>query len=108
MEIRHHATFSRFCSSDDEVVYWKRSFSSGRAMRKASWAANAPSWKPDRISLSLPGYQLMSPMAKIPGVEVWNFSVSTLICLPSSRSSDQSAMGPSSMLRPKKVSRSCS
>ncbi len=35
--------------------------SPGLMMRLAACAISATSWKPDRISLSLPGYQLMSP-----------------------------------------------
>lgn len=35
----------------------------------------ATSWKPDRIGFFLPGYVLLSPTAKMPGVEVWNVAV---------------------------------
>ena len=42
----------------------------------------------------------MSPMAKMPGSEVWNFSVSTLITFSSSFR-PQSATGPSLMVSPK-------
>jgi hypothetical protein len=45
----------------------------------------------------------MSPTAKMPGVEVWNFSVSTVICLRS-MPRPQSAIGPSLGLRPKNTS----
>ena len=45
----------------------------------------------------------MSPMAKMPGSLVWNFSVSTTSCLRSSASC-QSAMGPSLGLMPWKTS----
>ena len=40
-------------------------------------AIDAASWKPERISLSLPGYQLMSPIAKTPGTLVSKLAVST-------------------------------
>src|SRR3569833_919962 len=50
----HQFTPSFFCRLDDEVVYWKRSFSLGRAMWNAACAMRAASWKPDNISFSLP------------------------------------------------------
>src|SRR5215472_16518675 len=48
-------TPSFFCRLDDEVVYWKRSFSFGLQMWKAACAISAASWKPESISFSLPG-----------------------------------------------------
>src|SRR5580700_4634814 len=50
-----HATPSFFCRLDDEVVYWKRSFSFGRQIWNAACAASAASWKPQRMSFNLPG-----------------------------------------------------
>ena len=59
------ATPNFFCRLEEEVVYWKRSFSFGLAMWKAAWAINAASWKPDNISFTcLPAGLLMSPMAE--------------------------------------------
>src|ERR1700722_1164665 len=49
-----HATPSFFCRLEDDVVYWKRSFSFGRQIWKAACDANAASWKPQRISFNLP------------------------------------------------------
>src|ERR1700747_903042 len=53
------------------------------------------------MSLSLPGYQLMSPIAKIPGTLDSNAAVSTTIYSPSFISMPQSATGPSFMVNPK-------
>jgi len=41
-------------------------FSFGLANLKHALAARAPSWKPDKISLSFPGYVQISPIANIP------------------------------------------
>ena len=53
---RRHATPSFFCRLVDEVVYWNTMRSPGLTMRLAACAISATSWKPDRISFSLPGY----------------------------------------------------
>src|SRR6185312_2355018 len=50
-----HATPSFFCRLDDEVVYWKRSFSFGFTIWNAACDISAASWKPERMSFSLPG-----------------------------------------------------
>src|SRR5215469_2021007 len=50
-----HATPSFFCRLEEDVVYWKRSFSFGRQIWNAACAISAASWKPHRISFSLPG-----------------------------------------------------
>ena len=52
---KDHETPNFFCRLDEEVVYWKRSFSFGRQTWKAAWDISAASWKPDNISFSLPG-----------------------------------------------------
>ncbi len=65
-----HATPSFFCRLVEDVVYWNTMRSPGLTMRLAACAISATSWKPDRISFSLPGYQLMSPTAKMPGTDV--------------------------------------
>src|SRR5690606_6501742 len=94
---RAYFTPSFFCRLEDEVVYWNRSFLSGCTILWAAWAIRAASWKPDRISVSLPGYQLMSPMAKMPFSLVSNFSVSTRIRF-SLRFRPHCATGPSFMV----------
>ncbi len=43
------------CRLVDEVVYWNTTRSPGLTMRLAACAINAASWKPDRMSFSLPG-----------------------------------------------------
>src|SRR5580704_19536390 len=48
-----HETPNFFCRLEEEVVYWKRSFSLGRQTWKAACDIRAASWKPDNISLSL-------------------------------------------------------
>ena len=48
------------------VVYSNLYVSSGFANLKHALAASAPSWKPDKINLSFPGYEQISPIAKIP------------------------------------------
>src|SRR5215467_310161 len=53
------------------------------------------------MSLSLPGYQLMSPMAKIPGRLDSKVAVSTRMYSPSFIAMPQSATGPSFMVSPK-------
>ena len=54
-------------------------FSLGLALLKHSTEAKATSWNPDRISLSLPGYEQISPAAKIPFLLVSKFSEFTSI-----------------------------
>ncbi len=49
------ATPSFFCRLVEEVVYWNTIRSPGLATRLAACAISAASWKPDRISFSLPG-----------------------------------------------------
>ena len=51
---KDHETPNFFCRLDEEVVYWKRSFSFGLQMWNAAWAISAASWKPDNINFSLP------------------------------------------------------
>src|SRR5512135_2709095 len=51
----HQCTPNFFCRLDDDVVYWKRSFSLGLQIWNAACAISAASWKPERINLSLPG-----------------------------------------------------
>src|SRR6266511_2104868 len=53
------------------------------------------------MSLSLPGYQLMSPIAKMPGTLYSNAAVSTRMYSPSFIAIPQSATGPSFMVKPK-------
>jgi hypothetical protein len=48
-------TPSFFCKLDDDVVYWNTTRFSGKTYRLAFCAISAPSWKPERISFSLPG-----------------------------------------------------
>src|SRR5210317_351563 len=83
------------------VVNSNLNFSSGFAYLKQPLAANAPSWKPDKINFNLPGYEQISPIANIPSIFVSKFSVFTsivflLIVNP------QSNIGPSCMIKPKK------
>jgi hypothetical protein len=49
-----YATPSFFCKDEEDVVYWKRSFSFGRQIWNDACAISAASWKPDRISFNLP------------------------------------------------------
>src|SRR4029079_15297060 len=95
------ATPSFFCRLGDDVVY----LDTKRFSRETQWCAlcaiSAPSWKPDRISLSLPGYQLMSPIAKIPGTLVSKAEVSTGMSSLFLSSKPQLATGPSFMVSPK-------
>src|SRR5215510_14943926 len=95
------ATPSFFCKLVEEVVYWNTSRLPGKQYWYAFCAISAPSWKPDKMSLSLPGYQLMSPIAKMPGTLDSNAAVSTTIYSPSFISMPQSATGPSFMVNPK-------
>ena len=53
------------------------------------------------MSFSFPGYQLISPMAKMPGTLVSKLSVSTGISSLFLSSNPQLATGPSFMVRPK-------
>src|SRR5215510_5814312 len=99
------ATPSFFCKLVEEVVYWNTSRLPGKQYWYAFCAINAPSWKPDKMSLSLPGYQLMSPIAKMPDTLDSNAAVSTTIYSPSFISMPQSATGPSFMVKPKNGSR---
>ncbi len=48
-------TPSFFCRLEDDVVYWKTMRLSGSTICAAAWDISAASWKPHRISLSLPG-----------------------------------------------------
>ena len=63
----------------DEVVNSNLYFSFGLALLKHSTDASAASWNPDRISFSLPGYEQISPTAKIPFLLVSKFSGFTSI-----------------------------
>lgn len=49
------ATPSFFCSFVLDVVYWNTTRSPGETMDLAAWAISAASWKPERMSFSLPG-----------------------------------------------------
>ena len=107
VDLRRQAPFRRPRASS--AGRSRRSCTGRRCVRRADdalgrLAISAASWKPERISFSLPGYQLISPMAKMPGSEVSNFSVSTAIRF-SSRLSPQSAIGPSFIVSPKNGSR---
>jgi hypothetical protein len=53
------------------------------------------------MSFNFPGYQLMSPIAKMPGTLVSNDAVSTGISSPSFNSMPQFATGPSFIVKPK-------
>src|SRR5262249_14878984 len=53
------------------------------------------------MSFNFPGYQLLSPIAKMPGTLVSNAAVSTGISSPSFNSMPQSAPGPAVIVRPK-------
>src|SRR3569833_456523 len=64
-----HATPSFFCSLVRDVVYCNTTLSSGLTIFLAACAISAASWKPERISFSLPAYELISPLAKLPGSE---------------------------------------
>ena len=57
-------TPSLSCAAFDVVVNSNLNFSSGFAYLKHPRAANAPSWKPDKINFNLPGYEQISPIAK--------------------------------------------
>ena len=53
--VRAQITPSFFCRLDEEVVYWNTIRFCGKTMCTAACAISAASWKPQRISLSLPG-----------------------------------------------------
>src|SRR5690606_4357497 len=52
---RPYAAPSFFCSFVELVVYWKTTRSPGETMALAACDMRAASWKPERMSLSLPG-----------------------------------------------------
>ena len=52
---KRQATPSFFCRLVDDVVYWNVTFASGFAYLNAACAISAASWKPERMSFSLPG-----------------------------------------------------
>ena len=89
------------CVLFEVVVNSNRYFSSGLAYLKHPLAARAASWKPDKISFSLPGYSQISPMANIPFFSVSKFSVLTGICFLF-KFKPHSAIGPYCIISPKK------
>ena len=65
------------CILFEVVVYSNLYVAFGLAILKQALAARAPSWKPDNINLSLPGYVHISPIANIPSLFVWKVPVFT-------------------------------